>query len=504
MSQNRNGNGNGTNVAVLTRGSRKKPAASAPLPPSKAGAAGQNDVAFKTSEGIALRGKVVRIQRHGAVFELYNPIVEPRLSESLAGFKIFLQEREIYSGRAIVSNIVDAGTKNVCEVTLDLLDWADLDLLVVFREGQAEVEIKNFLKEWQKSYKVVDEFKIAIANMQTFFQDLRLLLDRTELRFQAQSQPYRKDTELKMLTQLADAILPSIDFLFEKFEEVAKSVSEDAVSSHMNYMRQHLHPLVLSAPFANNTFTKPRGYAGDFEMVNMIEHNGFEGESLFAKIIHKWFVKQPPAQAHRNRIQYLATCIEKEVQRTVRAKRPARILNFACGPALEVRHFVGNSVLANEAEFTMEDLDEQALANCQGALSKIFNTRRLDTLATFKKKSIYQLVKESHLSDSPKRQFDVVYCAGLFDYLAENTCKQVMEVFYELVSPGGLLLVTNVSPTNPLRLGMEHLLDWHLIYRNEAEMRALAPDKVLPDNMRVHIDETGVNLFLEIRKPENA
>src|ERR1700744_5066417 len=112
MSQNQNGNGNetgvGTSMASLTRGPRKKPVASAPLPPSKTGVAGQNDVAFKTSEGIALRGKVVRIQRHGAVFELYNPISEPRLSESLAGFKIFLQEREIYSGRAVVSNIVDA------------------------------------------------------------------------------------------------------------------------------------------------------------------------------------------------------------------------------------------------------------------------------------------------------------------------------------------------------------------------------------------------------------
>ncbi len=88
--------------------------------------------------------------------------------------------------------------------------------------------------------------------------------------------------------------------------------------------------------------------------------------------------------------------------------------------------------------------------------------------------------------------------------MAENTCKQLTDIFYDLVRPGGLLLVTNVNSTNPLRYGMEHLLDWHLIYRNEKEMRVLTPEKASAENARVYADETGVNLFLEVRKPEYA
>jgi extracellular factor (EF) 3-hydroxypalmitic acid methyl ester biosynthesis protein len=329
-----------------------------------------------------------------------------------------------------------------------------------------------------------------------------------ELRLQAQSPSLQQSAEVKMAVPLAGAILPLIDFFFEKFEDAAKGIRDEDQAACMHYMRQRLHPLVLSAPFAHRTMTKPRGYAGDYEMVNMIERDGFEGESLFAKILHRWFVQQPPARAHRNRIQYLAECIETEVNRVSRigrATRPTRILNFACGPALEVQRFASHSILANEADFTLEDFDDQALAYCQNTLLKIFNTRRLETMATFKKKSIYQLVKESQMPGWPPQQrFDLVYCAGLFDYLAQNTCKQMMDIFYDLLSPGGLLLATNVNSINPLRYGMEHLLDWHLIYRNEAQIRALTPSKSSAENVSVHADETGVNLFLEVRKPEYA
>ncbi|HTV39618.1 MAG TPA: hypothetical protein VMF08_03510 [Candidatus Sulfotelmatobacter sp.] len=504
MSQKQNGNGNGHGVSMVTGHFKKKLAASASTREPEPIEIEENSVTFKTAEGVAFRGVPVRVQRHAAVFELYNHAAMPRLSEALSDFRIILQQEQVYFGHAVVSNLVDAGTKMVCAVTLELMDWTDLDLVLAFQEGQIEKDIKNFLNEWRKNHKVFDAFKLIVADMQTFFHDLRLLLDRTELRLQAQSQVFRKDAESKLVRQLAAVILPLIDCIFERFEEVAHGVREDEKSIYMDYMRQRLHPLVLSAPFANHTITKPHGYAGDFEVVTMIERDDFEGDSLFAKIVHKWFVQQPPAQAHRNRFQYLARRIDAEVHRAVRSGRAAKILNFACGPAVEVRHFVSHSRLANEAEFTLEDFEDKALAHCREALHQILNSRRLDTLVTCKKKSIFQFIKESQTASASRKQFDLVYCAGLFDYLTENTCKQLTNIFYDLVLPGGLLLVSNVNCVNPLRYGMEHLLDWHLIYRNEAEMRILAPDTSLAENARVYADETGVNLFLEIRKPDYA
>jgi extracellular factor (EF) 3-hydroxypalmitic acid methyl ester biosynthesis protein len=67
-----------------------------------------------------------------------------------------------------------------------------------------------------------------------------------------------------------------------------------------------------------------------------------------------------------------------------------------------------------------------------------------------------------------------------------------------------LLLVTNVDPSNPLRHGMSYLLDWHLIYRTAQNMRALLPDRAPDDAVQIRSDATGVNLFMEVRKPDHG
>jgi len=462
----------------------------------------ESRVTFQTVEGMELRGTPVRVTRHATVFELYNPSVTPRLSEALGEFQIILQGRTIYSGRAVVRSVVDAGTKIVCEATLNESSWADLNLvLAVEREGGLAQEFKTFLQEWQKLYGVSPEFKIVITDMQTFLHDLQLWLERVELGIRALARDEREKFEQKTTQEIAQAVIPLIDALFEKFEDIAKDIEGEQKAAHAHYMRQHLHHLVLAAPFAHRTFEKPLGYAGDYEMVNMILRCGYEGNSLFTKIVHNWFVRQPPAAAHSNRIKYLTEHIELEADRVARAGGTARVFNFACGPAVEVQNFLRSSFREN-VELTLADFNGETLEYVSKVLDKIKNLSRPRTTVHIQKKTVYQLLKESHkLMDVEKSQYDFVYCAGLFDYLPDHTCKQLMDIFYKFVAPGGLVVVTNVEPSNPLRHGMEHLLDWHLIYRKEPDLRALRPTHAIDDYVSVRADSTGVNLFMEVRKP---
>lgn len=79
-----------------------------------------------------------------------------------------------------------------------------------------------------------------------------------------------------------------------------------------------------------------------------------------------------------------------------------------------------------------------------------------------------------------------------------------MEIMYDSLAPGGLLIATNVESSNPSRYVMEHLLDWHLVYRTGSELRSLTPPAADPDSVFVQCDDTGVNVFLEVRKPMHA
>jgi len=264
--------------------------------------------------------------------------------------------------------------------------------------------------------------------------------------------------------------------------------------------------LVLCAPFPHRTFHKPLGYAGDYEMVNMIARDGYEGGSLYAKVVNCWFLKQPPAAAHRNRLGYLRDKLLEETLRVLRAGRQARICNLACGPAVEVQRFLGEQQISNQAHFTLIDFNDETLEHARMELDNIQARLHRRTSVQYVKKSVQRILRDSvRTFERPREdQYDFVYCAGLFDYLPDAACRLLTNVLYEWVAPGGLLLVTNVEPSNPLRNGMEHLLDWHLVYRTGRQFQTLQPQGPTGDSVAMRADLTGVNLFLEVRKPDHA
>jgi extracellular factor (EF) 3-hydroxypalmitic acid methyl ester biosynthesis protein len=117
--------------------------------------------------------------------------------------------------------------------------------------------------------------------------------------------------------------------------------------------------------------------------------------------------------------------------------------------------------------------------------------------------SVTQLIKYmSQPMNSPLGvNFDLIYCGGLFDYLSDQMCRQLVSLFYEWIAPGGLVLVANMNDQQrPFRYMVEYLLDWHLIYRDARCMASFAPEKT--DNWSVIGEPVAVNLFLEARKPQ--
>jgi extracellular factor (EF) 3-hydroxypalmitic acid methyl ester biosynthesis protein len=219
-----------------------------------------------------------------------------------------------------------------------------------------------------------------------------------------------------------------------------------------------------------------------------------------------WFLRQPPAQAHRNRVAYLTDRLQDETLRARHCGRAARVFNLACGPAHEVQQFLRESPASQSATVTLLDFNDETLQHVEAALAAAKTQSGRRTPLTYVHKSVHQLLKESGRVDRrpAEEAYDFVYCAGLFDYLSDQVCRRLMELLYGWLAPGGLLVATNVEPSNPLRNGMEHLLDWHLIYRTGAELVRLRPQEAHLDQVRVLADATGTNVFLEVRKPSHG
>ena len=134
MSHALNGSGNGHCASDLSvrPASRRSAAASF---------ATESLVKFQTGEGEKLCGAPVRLTQHAVVFEIHGGGEELRISEALADLQITNQGQTLYSGRAVISNLVAGGSKLICEATLEEACWTDFTFRQALRPeiGRAHV-----------------------------------------------------------------------------------------------------------------------------------------------------------------------------------------------------------------------------------------------------------------------------------------------------------------------------------------------------------------------------
>jgi len=464
-------------------------------PPSEAA----NFVTCQTNQGVEIRGVLTRFTRHIVVFEVYAPFVVLRTSEVLSDFQIVFENRAVYTGKAVISNLVSTGAALVCEATLDDA-WVDGEILALAtRQEDLQSGYKNFFDKWQSGYKIIPEYKLLVADIQMFLTDLRLWLDQVELGIRGLPSGDRAAAERQIVSELVPSVTESLNHLFEQFELITAGVKPEYQPIHSLYAKRQLHPLLLASPFMHRIYRKPLGYAGDYEMVGMILRDPHEGSSVFSKVLNQWFLSQVPTEAHRNRVKFLTQRITEEAIRARAENRTLRAFNLGCGPAGEVKEFMEQSELSNHAEFTLMDFNEETLAFAESSLDQARKKHHRTTKIHLVKKSVAQVIKAA--GRGPEKQYDLVYCAGLFDYLQDRVSKQLMNMFYDMTAPGGLLLATNVEAANPIQRIMGYIFEWHLIYRTGAQMVKVAPDDATEDDYKITADFTGCNVFIEARKP---
>ncbi len=456
-------------------------------------------VVFKNSQGLASRGTLVHITRTKVVFEVYNPYSIVQLSEVLNGVKVLRGDRTIYNGKAVVNNIVPTGLMVI--VSASLIDaWSDLSGLLPGK-GLHE-ETKRFVNDWEGSHILRPSYQLIVGTIRNFLEELSLWLEEAEAGIldggdTNQAQGLKKE----FFEEVEAPVIPIICSLYEQFEEEARHVPTEDVTTHKAFARRELHPLTMCSPFVHRTYTKPLGYAGDYEMMNMmLGETDTSALNTYAKIVHSYHIKAAAPEAHRNRIVMLEERLKTEAIRVTEEGRPFTVLNIACGPALEVQRFIRNEELSNHSVFHLMDFNQETIKYTEERIQNAVKESSHRPMVKFIHKSIDTMLKEVYEkvnSNSPT--YEMVYCAGLFDYFTDQTCKQLLPLFMDWVRIGGLMTITNVHPHNPDRHQMEHLLEWHLYYRDEEDMLSL-----LPPNTECNIitDPTKINVFVDYRRED--
>ncbi|MFA7344132.1 MAG: class I SAM-dependent methyltransferase [Terrimicrobiaceae bacterium] len=452
-------------------------------------------VTFTNTSGVTGRGTLIHVSRSLAVFEVYNPFSIIQLSEVLQELVVVRGERVIYRGKGVVTSIVTTGLMIIASVTLTD-SWSSLAHL---QPGDAlREEAGRFISDWEEGLHISESYQLVVNKFANFLAEISRWIEEAETAMSINTASDEGKNTL-FRSSLEGPVAGKMGEFMRLFEGEASKVSEEDVLVYKAFAQREIHPFMLCAPFAYRSFSKPLGYAGDYEMVNMmLKESESVGNNTYARIFHDLTTDVAAAVAHRNRVRILEENLVAEAERVAEEQRIFTVLTIGCGPAVEVQRFIRNHAGADQCAIHLMDFNDETIAYTtqRAALSMEASGRK--PVVKFIKKSIDELLKDVHQErEGFLPTYDMIYCAGLFDYFPDNVCRNLVQLYHAWVRPGGLLLTTNVHPKNPDRYTMEHLLDWYLIYRDEQQLGALAPRD---SDYEVFADASGVNVFMTIRK----
>ncbi len=454
-------------------------------------------ITFRNSQGDSVRGTLTNHQRHSLVMEIYNPYSIVQVSEVLRDVTVRAGDRTIYKGNAVVVSMLNTGLMALVSVTLTD-DWSEFNA-IRGDLSRVEAEAKTFVEDWNARFRIGRSYQVAISEVRTFLSETSRWADQADM-----SDVLPRDAQGRIredvFYDLATPIMQKMKEYMVRLEEEATLIDPEDSVAHRNFAQTALHPLLLRAPFVYRTFAKPMGYAGDYEMVNQILSDPRQGNNTYFQIINTLFLQAIVARAHRNRIDILVGYLNKAAERAEREHRDIHILNVGCGPAVEIQRFIAEHPHPERLVFKLMDFSEETLAYTRSCIEKSCQAHGKQICVEYIHESVHQLLKRASKKDDPldeQTKFDFVYCAGLFDYLSDKVCSRLVQYFVSRSSVGSTVLVTNVHSSNPERNGMEHLLEWHLIYRDEAQLESALPTN--RENTRLYTDDTGANIFAEFQ-----
>jgi hypothetical protein len=252
------------------------------------------------------------------------------------------------------------------------------------------------------------------------------------------------------------------------------------------------HPLcdvLHQDPCTFRSFSKPRGYAGDAELIDYLYRLNEDYATLTKVQRHllDHVADRPSAIAVRERVRIAASLIE----RLVEMKPTAKIVSLACGHFRELSYLSTPEAL-KDAEIIGIDQDATSLS--------LARTTYQAMPVSLINAGVTDLIRGRYFIETANTDF--FYALGLFDYLSANMAQSVVQLMFSRLTPGGRLMVTNFTPSNPDIGYMETFMDWELIVREIPEMYSLC--QLLPQAQIAEIKlYRGCNQciwYLEVKK----
>lgn len=322
---------------------------------------------------------------------------------------------------------------------------------------------------WQKVSQRVEDFKAALFDI--------------AYRLQKDSRP---DIDPDLMSR-GEALLDSFNSELARF--IQHSLAPEHVSLMWGYIFKEVFPYFMRSRYAERAYYKPKGYAGDYMMMEWIYNQRPDGDGKLGKLIDRWILRQASCQAVRNRRELLSNLLDSMCRQRLQPGRCIRIMNLACGPARELFDLLDRCNYSRQIAALCVDIDPEALQYADQSV----NTSSHQASVRFMRENVVKWAIGRAKHDIKPQ--DIIYSSGLCDYLDQRLLTKLIRRCYDQLAPGGQLIIGNFAHANPDRLLMDHIVYWRLIHRHKQDLFDAFAETPFGNKVEVLTEAQGVNLF---------
>jgi len=228
-------------------------------------------------------------------------------------------------------------------------------------------------------------------------------------------------------------------------------------------LRAHpIHALALQDPFTRHSWDKPRGYSGDGAMIDHVYRLGeapglVHAASAAGRNVNAFVTGAHTCVAVRERMHLLARMVDATAERASRAE----ILALGCGHLREAAY---SQAVSDGALNRWLALDRDTLSVEEMSRSYAHRPCILPVKSTVGRLMVRPTVYG---------RFDLIYAAGLYEYLDDATAVLLSRALLQSLKPGGRLLFANFVIGLRDEGYMDAFMDWRVTQRDEAMMQAI-------------------------------
>lgn len=292
------------------------------------------------------------------------------------------------------------------------------------------------------------------------------------------------DTEIMNLTNLCG----DVDASNISKEDLGKAVLE---------FRTQTHPWFLRSPCIRRSYEKPRGYAGDYKIIDWIYQNIPSGDGIGLGI-DSYFLATPGSKAMRSRKELCVHEISKILIGKSKKSSNVSLMDLGCGSGRDILEIEERLPLGNNVNCLLIDQDEEALKYSQKVLSGHKEQVK------FKKLNLLRIVAGEKYAANRYGKYDVIMCIGLYDYMKEEDSIKLTRTIYSMLNDGGVAVISNWDISNPSRAELEWVCDWYLFHRSEDDMKNIVHEAGIPQSQsRIAKESMGHFNIVFLNKSEN-